>query len=73
MKVILTGRESHDRWEEAVPFDVKPYSADKAWPTQRNVYNVSDDQYHRWVRAKKEYDRMQTEIRDLIRNRSPFS
>ena len=68
-RVILSGSDYEDHWQRRVPFDAEPYTAEKAWPTGLNVYEVPQQQYDGWVAAKKAYSRMQAEIRKLIRGR----
>lgn len=69
-RVILRGRERYSHFEEGEPWDVQDYSAEDAWPTGRNVYDVPREQYDRWIAAKRGYARMQAEIRALIRERN---
>jgi hypothetical protein len=72
LKVILSGSDYEDHWQRREPFDVQIYSENKAWPTQRNVYYITEEQYYRWVMAREEYKKMQAEIRDTIRDRPTF-
>lgn len=48
------------------------YDEAKAWPTGLNVFEIPAEQLERWKAAQEAYRAMQTEIRDLVQQRSRF-
>jgi hypothetical protein len=45
------------------------YSESRAWASERNVFEVTDEEYERWQTARQAWELAQREIRGIIMSR----